>query len=525
MGLLRFSWRQVWRGAAIWSGLLALVIASGASTYHSAYADPTARKLFAQSVAKLPALQALYGRAIGVDTAGGFLAWRYGDMVTLSVALWALLAVTRLLRGDEESLRAEVLVASPLSPRRLMGHQLAAVALGCLLMWAVMVAVSVASGLPAGGSVLFGLMVASGGLVFGAIAALTSQLFGTRRRASGWAGAILGASYLVRAVGDGSTRLRWLGWLSPLGWTERIEPFTGADLVPLALVAGTTTALVLAAVILREHRDTGSGLIDERAGSSATRPVRSVAAIAWQLSKGALIAWTVGVTIGMFVLGYLTNDVVVFTRDNAAIDDMVKKMFGFSMSEPAGYLGLAFTVAAMVLGVYAGSHLVAARDEEAGRRADNLLVAQVSRARWLGTRIALAVGATLGLALATAVGAWLGVLASGAHISLYDSLRGTFNVVPAALFFGGLAVLAFGLVPRTTSYVAYGSVALGYVVQIVAGLSSAPAWLMDLSPFWHISPVPARSPNLGASVAFVALAVALTAAGLAAFTHRDVASD
>ncbi len=123
------------------------------------------------------------------------------------------------------------------------------------------------------------------------------------------------------------------------------------------------------------------------------------------------------------------------------------------------------------------------------------------------------------------MGAWLGVLASGARIDLYDSLRGTFNVVPAALFFGGLAVLAFGVLPRATSFVAYGSVALGYVVQIVAGLASAPAWLQDLSPFWHIAPVPARSPNVGASIAFLALAVALTVAGSLAFAHRDVASD
>lgn len=525
MGLLRFSWRQVRRTAAIWSAVLAIVIASGASTYHSAYADPMARRLFAESVAKLPALQALYGRAVGVDTAGGFLAWRYGGMVTVAVALWALLTVTRLLRGDEEALRAEVLVASPVSPRRIMVHQLAAVALGCALIWAVIVVVSVASDLPAGGAVLFGLMVASGGLVFGAIGAFTSQLFSTRRRASGWAGAILGASYLVRAVGDGSTHLRWLGWASPLGWIERIEPFTGADLIPLVLVATTTVALVTGAVVLREHRDTGGGLIDERSGGGEARPVRSVLALTWQLSRGALIAWTVGVAVGMFVLGYLTNDVVVFTQDNAAIDDMVRKMFGFSMSEPAGYLGLAFTVAAMVLGVYVGSHLVVARDEEGAGRADNLLVAQVSRARWLLTRVGFAVGATLGLALATGVGTWLGVLASGAHISLWDSLRGTFNVVPAALFFGGLAVATFGLAPRVTSYVAYGSVALGYLVQVVAGLASAPAWLMDLSPFWHISPVPARPPNGGALIAFVVLAVALTALGTLAFSRRDVVSD
>lgn len=525
IALVRFSWRQVWRGAAIWAGFVAVVVASGTATYRSAYATPQARSLFGDSVAKLPALQALYGRAVGVDTVGGFLTWRYGDVVTVAISLWALLAVTRLLRGDEESGRAELLVASPVPPRRLMACQLGAVAMGLALIGAAIAAMGAALGLGTRGSVLFGAMVVSGGLVFGAIAAVTSQAFDARRRASGWAGAILGASYVVRAVGDGSSRVPWAAWISPLGWAERIEPFTGGRTWPLGLAGATAAALVGLALLLREHRDTGAGLIDERASIRPARPVRSPRALAWRLSRGTLVAWAVGIGVGLFVLGYLTRDVVTFTTDNSSIDSMVRKMFGFSMSDARGYLGLAFTVAAMVLGLYAGTHLMAARDEEAAGRAENLLVARVGRSRWLAGRLALALGATMALAVVAAVAAWIGVLASGEHLALTDALRGTANVVPVALFFGGLAVLCFGIAPRFVSFVAFGSVALAYLVQILGGLSGAPAWVLDLSPFWHLAPVPATSPNTGANVAFALLALGLAGTGTLAFARRDLASD
>jgi ABC-2 type transport system permease protein len=525
MGLVRFSWRQIWKGALIWSAVIALVIVSGVTTYNTAYASPAARQLFGESVAKMPALQALYGHAVRVTTVGGFLTWRYGDIMTVVVSLWALLAVSRLMRGDEEALRAELLVASPVSPRRLMARQLGAIALGCVLVFACATAVAVAKGLPAGGSVLFGVMIASGGLVFGAVAAVTCQLFETRRRAAGWAGAALGAAYLIRAVGDGSNRLGWLAWLSPLGWAERIAPYTGADYRAILLIVVVSAGLVATAIALRERRDTGAGLIGERVGRTDLRSMPSALALDWHLSTGALIAWAVGVTIEMFVIGYLTKDVITFTLDNPSINDMITKMFGFSIGTPAGYLGLAFTMAAMVLGVYAGTHLVSAREEESTGRADPVLVAGVGRVRWLMSRLTIAVGAVVALSLAAAVGAWLGVIASGSSIGLLDALKGALNVLPVALFFGSLTVLAFGLAPRITSYVAFGSVAAAYVIQIVAGLTSAPSWLIDVSPFTHLAPVPATGPNVTATVVFIVLTVGCAVLGALAFHRRDVSSD
>src|SRR5439155_64438 len=60
----------------------------------------------------------------------------------------------------------------------------------------------VAAGLPGAGSLAFGLAWAGVGLAFAAIAAVTAQLAGSARAATGTAAAVLGAVYLLRAVGD-----------------------------------------------------------------------------------------------------------------------------------------------------------------------------------------------------------------------------------------------------------------------------------------------------------------------------------
>jgi ABC-2 type transport system permease protein len=525
VNLTRFSWRQLWRGATIWSVVLAVIVVTGVTTYDNDYSNPLAREAFARSIGRLPSLQALYGRATGVDSTGGFLTWRYGDLMTIIIGLWALLAVTRMLRGDEESGRTEVLVAGRVSPRRLLVTQLLAVAGACALVLVVVAAACAASGLAPGGSALFGLMVAAGGLVFGAMAALTSQLVDSRRRAAGWAGAALGAAYLLRALADGASDLHWLGWLTPLGWTERIGPFTGASVVPIALVAAASFALVAAAVVLRDRRDTGAGLLGTRAGHARARSIGSAFRLDWELSRRALVAWASGVLVLLFVLGYLTHDMARFARENPTIDKQIKQIYGFSMTSPEGFLSLAFSTLALLLAVYAGTQMLSAREEETEGRADTMLVRGTSRARWLGSRVAVALIAIAALAVVAALGAWAGAQVGGQSITVGDTLAASFNVIPAALLFGGLSVLAFGAVPRVTAYVAYGAATAAFVIQLLAGLAGAPPWLGDLSPFSHLAAVPAVPVNTTATLVMLGGALGAAALGVAAFRHRDLLVD
>jgi len=525
MTLSRFAWRHVWRGAVIWSGVLAIIVLTAIATFESAYPNEGSREAFARSIGQLPAFQALYGRAVGVDTVGGFLTWRYGDIMSLIIGLWALLLVTRMMRADEETGRAEVLVAGRVPPRRLLLVQYAVFLAGCALIMTAVTVAGVAGGLPVGGSILFGFMVAAGGVIFGSVAAVTSQLFDARRRAAGWAGAALGASFLVRALADGSSKLHSLAWITPLGWTERVEPFTGASVVPIVVIVAASGLLFSGAFLMREYRDTGAGLIGARTSRGRPRPMRSSLELDWHLSTGALVAWGSGIFVILFVLGYLTHDMVRFANDNPTITKALNRVYGYSIASPVGFLSVSFGFAALLLAVYAGSHMLSAREDEAAGRADTLVIAGTSRIAWLLSRIAIALIAIAVLALVAAFGAWLGASVSGVSVGFVHSLEASINVIPASLLFGGLSVLAFGSFPRFTAYVTFGSVAACYVIQVLGGLSHAPHWLTKVSPFAHIAPVPAASVDLHATLAMLAIALATSALGVSAFARRDLARD
>jgi ABC-2 type transport system permease protein len=70
-------------------------------------------------IAENPAVRALYGRPIEVASPGSFIVWRYGQLVTMFAAVWMLLVTTRMLRGEEEAGRWDLVLSARLGRRRL----------------------------------------------------------------------------------------------------------------------------------------------------------------------------------------------------------------------------------------------------------------------------------------------------------------------------------------------------------------------------------------------------------------------
>ncbi len=97
------------------------------------------------------------------------------------------------------------------------------------------------------------------------------------------------------------------------------------------------------------------------------------------------------------------------------------------------------------------------------------------------------------------------------------------NLVPAALVVLSAGVLLFGAVPRATAAGAYGVVAWSFMIQFVASLLDAPAWLLDLSVFHHVALAPAVDPDWASAAVLMAIGLIACVAGAAAFQRRDIA--
>ena len=166
-------------------------------------------------------------------------------------AVWGLLTGTRLLRGEEDAGRWELLLAGQTTPatgrrpgarrpRRRPGPPVRAIT-------ALITVVVGRSSKVHIGARRDGLLRARRSCrappMFLAVGALASQLAATRRQAAGYAGAALGVSYALRMVADSGTGLAWLRWATPLGWVEELQPLTVArPLASLPIVALTIAA-------------------------------------------------------------------------------------------------------------------------------------------------------------------------------------------------------------------------------------------------------------------------------------------
>ncbi|MFD3675478.1 hypothetical protein [Streptomyces sp. NPDC058613] len=218
--------RQTRRGALVVTGLVAGMSAVAVAAYPSTVKDP-ADAVALEALAANPAIRTLFGEPVALDDAGGFAVWRTGTALAVVLAVWALLAATRITRGEEDAGRWDVLLAGRVPVTTVVVRHLAVLVAASLVTGSAAFAGLVAAGATGGGAAVHGAGLALCGMFFTAVGAMTAQVFATRSSASGAAVAVLGISMLLRMVGDGVAALGWLRWLSPLGLLALTRPYDG----------------------------------------------------------------------------------------------------------------------------------------------------------------------------------------------------------------------------------------------------------------------------------------------------------
>lgn len=234
--------------------------------------------------------------------------WRGGTMLATLAGVMAVLGVVRTTRGDEEAGRTE-LVRSGSVGRHAPTAAAVLVALGGGIVLGLLVVLGmVAAGTPVAGSVAYGAGLAGTSAVFVGVGAVASQLAGSARAAKGLGLAVVGTSYLARAVSDGTATSpgtsNLLSWLSPVGWTALAHPYAGERWWVLALPALTTAVLLAGAVILEGRRDHGSGFWTSGPGGRQAGPTLShPRGLALRLHRAGIAAWAVGVSAWALLMG------------------------------------------------------------------------------------------------------------------------------------------------------------------------------------------------------------------------------
>lgn len=523
----RFA-RTTTRAGTIWGAVFAVYIVASVEGFISTYPTAKSRTGLAQSLGSNAGLQALFGVPRHIDTVAGFTAWRTLAVLVIVGAVWGILTSTRLLRGEEDAGRWEVLLAGPTTRGRAATSALAGMTVGVGTLWLITAAAALLAGLAhdarfgVSASLFFALALTVSAALFMAVGALCSQLAATRRQAAGLAATVLGVSFVLRMVADSGPKLRWLRWATPLGWIEALQPLVHSNLLPLVPIAATTVAAGWFAVTLAGRRDLGASILPDRDHAPArTRLLSGSLGLAVRLGRGSAVAWLLGVGAGGLLIGLVARA----AGDAIAKSDtfgQIQASFGGHSAGAQGYLGIAFVIIAALIGLQAAVLASATREEEAQGHLDNLLVRRVKRAHWLGARLTVAIAALVVVAVASGLTAWIGAASQHAGVPFGKLLLAGVNVVPIGIVVLGLGTFTQGLAPRITSVVVYSLVVSSFLIEIVGGVVRANHWLLDLSLFHHLAPAPATDPRWPANAAFVVIGLGLAAVGTAFFARRDI---
>lgn len=470
-----------------------------------------------------PAIRALYGAPFDLTTTGGLYAWRYGAVFAAIISVWAVLASTRLLRGEEETGRAEILLAAPLRRTALAARDVGVVGGACLVVGVVTTVAMIAVGQAPAGSILLGAATALIGVVFAAVGGVAAQLFGQRRRAAGAAGLVIGAAFVVRMGADGSSSLQWLRWATPFGWIEEVRPFGGDHWYALLPLVAAAAVLVGLALWLVGRRDVGAGVLQSD-DSAKPRLLLLGGAVAfnWRQRRGSMAAWAAGLVVWGAVMGSVTTSMAHFIASNQAFRQLASS-FGFGNMATAGALiAVLDAMVALVVSLYAISsvHLLW-EDEETGRL-EAVFSQRVRRRRWLGAVTVVTVAGTVALTFASGLSTWAVARIGGADVTFAQASIGAANTLPLVLVFVGLAVFVFGIRPGPGAAVCSGAALAAYLLGILGPALKLPDWVTDLTPFRHMSLAPVAPVAWGANAIMLAVAAALAAAGFLAYARRDL---
>ena len=526
--VVRQTARKAVRSGVLWGYVFGLYLATQALAYASSYKTPAQRAGLEKEFGSNAGVSALVGPAHDIQTVAGFTVWKCLAVLAVVGAVWGLLTGTRLLRGEEDAGRWELLLAGQTTRRAAAAQALAGLGCGLVALWAVTAVMTVVVGrsskvdISPGGALFLAVAVVAGAAMFLGLGALASQLAATRRQASAYAGAALGVSYALRMVADSGTGLGWLRWASPLGWIEEIQPLTAPHPLVLLPIAGLVAVVGLFTVRLAGERDLGASTFPDRAYSAPhTRLMFGAPGLDIRLARSGLVGWGVGIGAYGLTLG------LVAKSGGSAISASSTLTRAFSRLGAIGaeaYLGVAFLLMAVFVAFVAAGQISAARGEEAEGRLDNLLVRPVSRPSWLAWRLLVAALAVLAGGLIAGVFSWLGAASQHSGVSFASLLDAGLNIVPPAVCILGAGTFVLGVWPRAATVAAYGLLVWSFLVELVGGIVGLNHWVLDTSVFHQMAAAPAVSPDWTSGGILLAIGAVAAFAGGVAFKFRDLQS-
>lgn len=523
------GFRQARKGAVIVGLLSAFMIVLQGTAYPATYPDQASQQQFAASLKSAPALGLLYGDSDELNYgATGYVAYRVGSFMSFVVAIWALMTVTKLLRGNEEDGRWEVVRAGATRA----GTATVQVAAGFFLAYLLAFGISLAATLALGAvpavktapdtALLINLVIFAPGILFAGIGVLVSQLAATRRRALLYGLTPLAAAYVARGIGNTDPGREWLLHWTPFGWNQLIHPVTSSQPWWLAAFAAAAT-LLLAAGWWLARRDLGSSTIHE-SDTAAPRYYLLGGAGRWALRQNFWVfaAWGLSAFAMTAIIANIITIAAEATASSPALSQSVYALSQTTADLKIAFLGAGLVFIVMVLMIMATTIVGGIRGDEAKQYLDNILVHPRRRTTWLMTRLAL--GVVVVAVVAMVCGLIIVAVGSSQHLALefWKVMALAAAMTGTIVFLLGLGTLAYGLWPRLAVSMMYLVITWSFLIDLVSSAAKLDEWFIKSSLFHYISFNLADWPDWQTFGWLIGLGLAMAALGVVGFARRDI---
>ena len=504
--LLRLALRRDRIRLSVWIAILTLMMVYAPNAVKLAYPEEPQR-LARVNLLKTPAGMMLGGPMFGGNETdlGAMMANELMLTLIVAASILSISTVIRHTRAEEESGIAE-LVSSSVVGRYARTYAALILVGGVNAVLAVTMTLAMAStGFAIVDTAGMCLGVTGVAMAFGAVAAVTAQLWRQARTATGAAMAALAAAALVRGIGDvinnsGSA----LSWFSPIAWAQQMRAFVDLRWWPFALLVALAVALMALAAWLESRRQYDDGNIPSTGEKPNARPITGVFGLHLTLQRGQTIGWTVGLFLGGLAFGSMTKSLLDAAKDNPLLarvltaqgtDGVYTTMTQFLAAAATAY------VVTAVLRLYS--------DEQSGL-GEAVLAGAVSRWRWLLTAVASALVGSIVLMFFAGLGNGLGAgLTLGEPGTIVKLTLAGLAYVPAMAVLAGVAAFAVAV---KHAWIGWLAVTFVVVSLYLGALLRLPRWLLDLSPVGRTT-VPTDFPAVALAVMVVAAAALTILAG------------
>jgi ABC-2 type transport system permease protein len=525
-----------------WGIGMGLVVISPMASVSALVTTPQAR----QQLISLAATFAWNADPIAVDTIGGYATFKIGIFMFL-IAIWPLLAASRMLRGEEDRGSLDVLLSLPRPRVRLALEKLAAMWTALFAMGLLIGLLAFAGGKKLGGdfglgdALLFGLNLALICAVFGGLALLISQFTQERGPAAGWTAGLLLVFIVLDMVHRVVPNSEWISRLSPIYYynlSKPLIPSYGANAGAMVVLLAVAAILSGVAVWLFVRRDVGGTVplprwlrLPERQASRAL-PVgdwslqsvyaRSVGMIAmptfwWTLGIAAFAGWMV------FVVQLMESKLSALLSGSPAMTNLIRNLGGGDVGVNAGFLSAMFFFLPLFLMAFAVTQVNRWSADEGDGRLELVLSTPQSRAVVLLGRFAALATATIAIAVVTLLASAGAAAAAGLNLDSGNLAAATLGMIPLGLLIAAFGYLASGWL-RTAADTGLLSFVLAawFFISFIGPELKLPDATLRLSAFYYYGTPLLHGLQLTSVLGVLAVAALALGLGTLRFVRKDI---